>query len=62
MFQLEMACTQQMDVLASGQEYLIPPREVCLKARGQYLDDGPGRHEWPALLRVLDQRCPDYAT
>jgi ribulose-5-phosphate 4-epimerase/fuculose-1-phosphate aldolase len=62
MFQLEMACTHQMDVLASGQEYLIPAPEVCRKARRQYLDDGPGRWEWPALLRQLDRSCPDYAT
>jgi ribulose-5-phosphate 4-epimerase/fuculose-1-phosphate aldolase len=62
MFQLEMACAHQMDVLASGQEYLIPTAEVCRKARQQYLDDGPGRLEWPALLRQLDRLCPDYAT
>jgi ribulose-5-phosphate 4-epimerase/fuculose-1-phosphate aldolase len=62
MFQLEMACAHQMDVLASGQEYIVPAPEVCRKARQQYLDDGPGRSEWPALLRQLDRLCPDYAS
>lgn len=60
MFQLELACSLQAEVLATGQDYLVPSREVCLKARQQYLDDGPGRHEWPALVRQIDQISPDY--
>jgi ribulose-5-phosphate 4-epimerase/fuculose-1-phosphate aldolase len=62
MFILELACANQMDVLAAGQDYVIPPREVCLKARGQHLKSQLGRDEWPALLRQLDGVCPDYRT
>jgi ribulose-5-phosphate 4-epimerase/fuculose-1-phosphate aldolase len=62
MFQLELACTRQVDILATGQEYTIPSHQVCLKARQQYLDDGPGRHEWPALVRQIDAICPEYKT
>ena len=42
---------------------VLPPREVCLKARQQ--SEGvwpPGLHEWPALKRRLDRDCPDYKT
>ncbi len=61
MLLLEMACQHQMDVLATGRPYVLPPREVCLKARQQSEDVWPpGLHEWPALKRRLDRDCPDY--
>lgn len=60
MYQLELACALQIEVLATGQQFVVPSREVCLKARQQYLDDGPGRHEWPALVRQLDQEGSNY--
>ena len=62
MFHLERACALQMDVLASGQEYVLPPREVCVKAREQYRDGKPGEPEWPALVRLVDKKSPDYKT
>jgi ribulose-5-phosphate 4-epimerase/fuculose-1-phosphate aldolase len=60
MFYLERSCAMQVEVLSTGQEYLIPSREVCLKARQQYLDVPPGLYEWPALLRQLETTSPEY--
>jgi ribulose-5-phosphate 4-epimerase/fuculose-1-phosphate aldolase len=62
MYHMERACALQMDVLACGQEYELPPREACVKAREQYRDGKPGGPEWPALLRLVDKVCPDYKT
>jgi len=62
MFHLDMACRIQMDVLATGRPFIQQPPEVCAKVRRQYESEFyPGRHEWPALLRKLDQISPDYA-
>jgi len=61
MYQLEMACALQMDVLASGREFVVPSPETCRKVRMQYEQDFfPGRYEWPALVRHLDKVAPDY--
>ncbi len=62
MFYLERACALQMDVLACGQDYVLPTREAGIKAREQYKNGKPGEKEWPALLRILDKECPDYKT
>ncbi|MGE3149056.1 MAG: class II aldolase/adducin family protein, partial [Pseudorhodoplanes sp.] len=64
MYYLEMCCQLQMDVMATGGEMVIPPHEVCLKARNQTLANGriPGTDEWPALLRLVDKTAPDYKT
>lgn len=63
MYMLEMACALQIDVLATGREYVLQPRDVCAKVRKQYEQDFfPGRYEWPAFLRYLDRVEPDYAT
>ncbi len=61
MFYLEMACGLQIDVLATGAPYNIPPPEVCQKVRDQYLKDFfPGYYEWPALLRELNRISSDH--
>jgi ribulose-5-phosphate 4-epimerase/fuculose-1-phosphate aldolase len=61
MFYLEMACSLQMDVLASGAAYSIPSPDMCRKVRDQYLTDfAPGYYEWPALLRELEMNSADY--
>jgi ribulose-5-phosphate 4-epimerase/fuculose-1-phosphate aldolase len=63
MFHLDMACKVQMDVLATGRDFIQQPPAICAKVRQQYLADFfPGLHEWPALLRKLDKIVPDYAT
>jgi len=60
MYYLERACRVQMEVLASGQEFILPSAEVCEKAMEQYLRFPPGKYEWPALVRLVDKRSPDY--
>jgi ribulose-5-phosphate 4-epimerase/fuculose-1-phosphate aldolase len=62
MFQLERACDVQMDVLATGQELVLPSAAVCEQAHRQHIEWRPGFHEWPAFLRMLDQQCPEYKT
>ena len=60
MYYLERACRTQMQVLASGREMHLPSAEVCEAAANQYDIFPHGKYEWPALLRMLDQRSPDY--
>ena len=60
MYYLERACKVQMRVLASGRDFVLPEAEVCAAAKGQYKQFPYGEHEWPALLRLLDQRSPGY--
>jgi len=60
MYYLERACRTQMQVLASGREYTMPADEVCEAAAKQYDIFPHGKYEWPALLRMLDQKSPDY--
>ncbi len=63
MVTLEQACQLQMDVLASGRELVMPPREVCEATHRQMVEGRvPGGEEWVALLRQLDRDCPDYAS
>ncbi|MGI9199511.1 MAG: class II aldolase/adducin family protein [Woeseiaceae bacterium] len=60
MYYLERSCRTQMQVLASGREYTVPPTDVCEAAAGQYDIFPHGKYEWPALLRMLDQKAPEY--
>jgi ribulose-5-phosphate 4-epimerase/fuculose-1-phosphate aldolase len=60
MYYLERACQVQMQVLASGQEYELIPPEMCKKAVEQYSSYPYGKFEWPALIRLLDQRSADF--
>lgn len=60
MYYLERACKVQMQVLASGQDYQLPSPEVCEQAARQYQRFPYGKYEWPALLRLADQRSPGY--
>ncbi len=63
MFDLELACALQMDVLATGREVVMPRPEICRKVRDtNERDFTPGKYEWPALLRHLDKVAPDYRT
>ncbi len=60
MYYLERACSVQMQVLSSGQEYQLIPREMCEKAAEQYSQFPYGKFEWPALLRLVEKHSPDY--
>ncbi len=62
MYYLERACQIQMQVLSSGEGLQAPPDEICERAARQYEQFWPGKHEWPALLRLLDRDSPDYKT
>src|SRR5690606_29900805 len=59
MWHLEKACQAQMDILASGRPYTVPPKQVAqqvsrLGFSNDALDEYPerrsplGRMEWPA--------------
>ncbi len=61
-YYLERACQVQLDVMATGREISLPSPEICEKAAEQYRDFWPGRHEWPALIRLLDDKDPSYRT
>ena len=61
MYYLERACQVQMDALASGREINPIRPEVLKAAAGRYRDFRYGMEEWPALLRLAEQRFPDFA-
>ena len=52
----------QIDILSSGMKANIPSNNIMEFAAGQY--DDPrfklGKHEWPALLRLLDDNKSIY--
>lgn len=60
MYYLERSCRVQMQVLATQREYTLPSPKVCAAAAAQYTMFPHGKYEWPALLRMLDQRDADY--
>ncbi len=60
MVYLERACTVQMQVLASGQPYQLPPDDVCETAANQYDLFPLGKYEWPALMRLAAQKSPGF--
>jgi ribulose-5-phosphate 4-epimerase/fuculose-1-phosphate aldolase len=57
MYQLELACRTQVDVMASRTDLVVPSREVLEKTAHLYQ---PGTRrpygvlEWPAMLRLLE--------
>ena len=57
MYYLDRACKNQIDTLSTGMKINIPSDNIMEFAAGQY--DDPrfqlGKHEWPALLRLLDK-------
>jgi ribulose-5-phosphate 4-epimerase/fuculose-1-phosphate aldolase len=60
MYYLERACKVQLQVFASGQEFISPSAELCEQAVKQYEQFPFGKYEWPALLRLADERSPGY--
>jgi ribulose-5-phosphate 4-epimerase/fuculose-1-phosphate aldolase len=62
MYQLDLACQVQMDVLAANAGYVVPSGEVAERA-GDQLDSYPLKPidlEWPASLRKLDRVAPGF--
>ena len=62
MYYLNRACKNQIDVLSTGMEPNIPSDNLMEYAAGQYEDSRfqLGKHEWPALLRLLDDKNSIY--
>ncbi len=60
MYYLERACKVQMQVLASGQDYDLLPADIGDAAASQYELFPHGKYEWPALLRLVETREPNY--
>ena len=62
MYYLDRACKNQIDTLSTGMKINIPSNNIMEFAAGQY--DDPrfkvGTHEWPALLRLLDDNKSIY--
>ena len=62
MYYLDRACKNQIDTLSTGMKINIPSDNIMEYAAGQY--DDPrfkvGTHEWPALLRLLDDNKSIY--
>ena len=62
MYHLERACKTQIDARSTGEKLNIPSNNIMEYAAGQY--DDPrfqlGKHEWPALLRLLEKNHSIY--
>jgi len=60
MYYLERACKVQLQAMATGQALDLPSAELCEHAAGQLTRFPPGEFEWPALLRLVEAKCPDF--
>ena len=62
MYYLDRACKNQIDTMSTGKKLNVPSDNIMEFAAGQY--DDPrfklGKHEWPALLRLLDDNKSIY--
>jgi ribulose-5-phosphate 4-epimerase/fuculose-1-phosphate aldolase len=62
MYQLDLACQVQMDVLAANVAYQVPTDAIAEKAAHQLESYPltPADLEWPGLLRKLDRLDPGF--
>ena len=62
MYYLDKTCKNQLDTLSTGKPIIVPSDNIMEYAAGQYEDPRfrLGHHEWPALLRLLDQKNSIY--
>ena len=62
MYYLDRACKNQIDVLSTKMDSVIPSSNLMEYAAGQFEDPRfrLGKHEWPALLRLLDKKKSVY--
>jgi len=62
MYYLDRACKNQIDTLSTGKETIVPTNNIMEFAGEQYEDSRfqLGKHEWPALLRLLDKKNSIY--
>ncbi len=63
LYNTEMACKVQVDVLASGRDYVLPP-EQAIKDVNEWTrvssQTEPQERAWPALMRLVERTNPDY--
>lgn len=61
-YYLEMSCKIQVDVLASGQQPVLADAEAvkAVAKLGDTAGEPAGDEGWPAVLRLLDRRYPEY--
>lgn len=62
LYYLEMSCKIQVDVLASGKDFIVPD-DAALASLAQFGapgDEPKGGRAWPGLLRALDRADPSY--
>ena len=62
MYYLDKACKNQLYTMSTGLETIVPSDNIMEYAAGQYEDPRfrLGKHEWPALLRLLDDKKSIY--
>ena len=62
MYYLDKTCKNQLDTMSTGKPIIVPSDNIMEYAAGQYEDPRfrLGDHEWPALLRLLDQKNSIY--
>ena len=62
MYYLDKTCKNQLDTMSTGKPIIVPSDNIMEYAAGQYEDPRfrLGHHEWPALLRLLDQKNSIY--
>jgi len=59
---LENACKIQVDVLATGQGYLLPPQQAMDDLSGYHLAAGSHEHDrqWDAMMRLVRRHHPGF--
>jgi len=62
MYYLDRACKVQIDLLNTHQEIIKPSENLLEFAAGQYKNPKYqlGKHEWPALKRMLNKNNSIY--
>ena len=62
MYYLDKTCKNQLDTMSTGKPIIVPSDNIMEYAAGQYEDPRfrLGKHEWPALLRLLDDKKSIY--
>ena len=62
MYYLDRACKNQIDILSMGNKITIPSDKIMEFTARQYQEPRfhLGKHEWPALLRLLDKNKSIY--
>jgi ribulose-5-phosphate 4-epimerase/fuculose-1-phosphate aldolase len=62
MYFLERACAIQIAAMAGGTKLLTPQKEVqeLVAQQAKMERAGAERLVWPALIRMMDRKCPSY--